>query len=153
MSSAYRLSRPFAARLAGLGLVVVGVLVLALAALVGVLSLPPLVLSVGVVLAAVAVLVLALVAVRRAVVVRFDDTGYTVRLVRGAGVRRAQWPEVEDVVAAIVGGQRCLVLRLRDGRTTTVPVAVLEGGSEAFVTDLRARLNRGHGYRPVPRRA
>jgi hypothetical protein len=153
VSSSYRLSGAFAARLAGLGLVAVGVLVLLLAGLVAVLSLPSTVLTVGMVLAALAVVLLAVVAVRRAVVVRFDDSGYTVRLVRGAGVRQAEWRQVEDVVAATVAGQRCVVLRLRDGRTTTVPVAVLAGGSEDFVADLRGRLNRGHGYRPLPRRA
>ena len=153
MSSDYRLSGPFAARLAGLGLVAVGALVLVLSALVAVLSLPREVLTVAMVLAAVAVVLLALVAVRRAVVVRFDDTGYTVRLVRGAGVRAAEWRQVEDVVATTVAGQRCVVLRLRDGRTTTVPVAVLAVGSEEFVADLRGRLNRGHGYRSLPRRA
>ena len=80
----------------------------------------------------------------------FDETGYQVRYVRGAGVRQARWVEVEDAAAATVAGERCVVLRLRDGRTTTVPVGVLAGRPDAFVDDLREHLNGGHGYRPVP---
>jgi hypothetical protein len=147
VSSSYRFSGPFAARLAGLGLVAVGALVLVLVGLVAVLSLPAVVLSVGLVVAVLAVLLLTLVATRRAVVVRLDETGYVVRFVRGAGVRRAEWRQVEDVVTTAVAGQRCVMLRLRDGRATTVPVGVLAGRSEDFLTDLRGHLDRGHGYR------
>ena len=43
-----------------------------------------------------------------------------------------------------------MVLRLRDGRTTTIPVDVLAGSSDAFVKDLQQHLNRGHGYRRLP---
>ena len=55
------------------------------------------------------------------------------------------------VVAATVEGTRCVVLQLRDGRASTIPVSALATSSEAFVTDLRQHLNRGHGYRPLPR--
>ncbi len=44
-----------------------------------------------------------------------------------------------------------MVLRLRDGRTTTIPVDVLSGSADGFVRDLQDHLDRGHGYRPVPR--
>ena len=54
--------------------------------------------------------------------VRLDDEGYQVRFVRGAGVKQARWKDVEDVVATTVADERCVVLRLRDGRTTTIPV-------------------------------
>src|SRR3954452_18140515 len=91
----------------------------------------------------------ALLAVRRVVVVRLDDRGYQVRLVRGAGVHRAVWKEVEAVAATTVAGARCVVLRLRDGRTTTIPVDVLGGSSDDFVRDLQQHLNRVHGYRPL----
>jgi hypothetical protein len=130
--------------LAGLGVVVV---LLTLA--VWLLDLPTAVLSAGVLLGAVAVLVVAVVLARRTTVVRLDDTGYRVRLVRGAGTTEARWTDVEDVVAATVGGERCVVLRLRDGRTTTVPVRMLDASPEAFIRDLREHLNRGHGYRPL----
>lgn len=150
--SRYRFSGPFVVRLLGLGLMAVGLLVVLLMVLAAVLSLPSGVLGTVLVAAFLAVLGLGLVAVRRPVVVRFDETGYRVRLVRGAGVRAAQWREVEDVAATAVSGERCVVLRLRDGRTTTVPVGILAGSSEDFVRDLQLHLDRGHGYRRVPGR-
>jgi hypothetical protein len=95
----------------------------------------------------------AVVVLRRAEVVRLDETGYRVRLVRGAGVRQAVWRDVEDAVAGTVAGSRCVTLRLRDGRATVVPVELLAAPEDVFVLDLQRRLNRGHGYRPLPRRA
>lgn len=154
MSSSYRFAAPFIVRMAGVGLVAVGVLVLALAGLVAALSLPDAVLSTGLVVAVVLCLVVlaSLAVLRRRDVVRLDETGYRVRSVRGAGVRQAPWKDVEDVTAPTVEGQRCVVLRLRDGRTTTIPVDVLAGSADAFVRDLQQHLNRGHGYRRLPPR-
>jgi hypothetical protein len=151
VSSSYRFSGPFTVRLLGLALVALGALVVVLVVLVAALDLPTVVLSVGLVVAAVAVVGLGLAATRRAPVVRFDEAGYRIRFIRGAGVRQAQWNQVEDAVAATVEGTRCVVLQLRDGRTSTVPVSALATSSEAFVADLREHLNRGHGYRPLPR--
>lgn len=151
MSSNYRFAGPFIVRLVGLALAAVGVLVLLLTVL-AVTVVRRDVGGPGVVvgLAAAALVGLcALAVVRRAVVVRLDDSGYQVRLVRGAGVQRAGWTDVEDVAATTVAGDRCVVLRLRDGRTTTIPVDVLAGSSDDFVRDLQRHLNRGHGYRPL----
>lgn len=152
VSSSYRFSGSFVVRLMGLCLVVLGVLVLVLVGLVVAFSLPGAVVTVGVVTAVVAVVLLGLLARRRAVVVRFEEAGYRIRYVRGAGVRQAEWRQVEDAAAATVAGERCVVLRLRDGRTSTVPVGVLAGRPDDFVGDLQRHLNRGHGYRPVPHR-
>ena len=153
MSSLYRFAVPFVVRLLGLGLALVGVLVLLLAGVVLAASLPAAVLTVGLVVALVAaVLVLAgVAALRRRVVVRLDEDGYRVRSVRGAGVREARWKDVEDVTAPTLQSQRCVVLRLRDGRTTTIPVDVLAGSPDAFVRDLQEHLDAGHGYRRLPR--
>jgi hypothetical protein len=147
--SRYRFSGPFVVRLLGLGLAAVGVLVVALVTVVAVLDPPSAALATVVVAAVLAVLALGLLAVRRPVVVRFDERGYQVRWVRGAGVRQAEWSQVEDAAATVVGGERCVVLRLRDGRTTTVPVGVLAGRSDDFVRDLQQHLDSGHGYRRV----
>ena len=81
-------------------------------------------------------------AVRRAYVVRLDRLGYEVRLVRGAGVKRARWADVAEASTADVRGVPCVVLSLRDGRTTTVPVGVLAGDRDEFVTRVRALLHR-----------
>ena len=155
MTSSYRFAAPFIVRMTGVGLVAVGILVLVLAGLVTALSLPEAVLSAGLLVAVVLCLVVlaGLAALRRRDVVRLDETGYRVRYVRGAGVRQAPWKDVEDVTAPTVEGQRCVVLRLRDGRTTTMPVDVLAGSADAFVRDLQQHLNRGHGYRRLPPRA
>jgi hypothetical protein len=155
VTSSYRFAAPFIVRMTGVGLVAVGVLVLVLAGLVAALSLPEAVLSAGLLVAVVLCLVVlaGLAALRRRDVVRLDETGYRVRYVRGAGVRQAPWKDVEDVTAPTIEGQRCVVLRLRDGRTTTLPVDVLAGSADAFVRDLQQHLNRGHGYRRLPPRA
>jgi hypothetical protein len=43
------------------------------------------------------------------------------------------------------------VLRLRDGRTTTIPVRLLDTDPDAFVRAVSAYLDRGRGYRRLPR--
>jgi len=152
VSSSYRFSGPFVVRLMGLGLAVVGLLVLLLAGLVVLFSLPAAVLGTGLLVVLAAVVALGVVAVRGAVVVRLDETGYRIRYVRGAGVPQGEWKQVEDVAVTTVAGVRCVVLRLRDGRTSTVPAGVLAGRPDDFVDDLRAHLNRGHGYPAAPGR-
>jgi hypothetical protein len=133
----------------GVLLVGLGVVVVLLTLAVWLVDLPTGVLSAGVLLGAVAVLGAAVLLTRRTTVVRLDETGYRVRLVRGAGATEARWTDVEDVVTATVSGERCVVLRLRDGRTTTIPVRMLEGDPDDFVRDLREHLDRGHGYRRI----
>lgn len=133
----------------GVLLVGLGVVVVLLTLAVWLVDLPTGVLSAGVLLGAVAVLAAAVLLTRRTTVVRLDETGYRVRLVRGAGATEARWTDVEDVVTATVSGERCVVLRLRDGRTTTIPVRMLEGDPDDFVRDLREHLDRGHGYRRI----
>jgi hypothetical protein len=150
VSSTYRFSRAFVVRLAGVALVTLGLLVLLLVVAGAALSLPGVVVPVVLVAVLAAVGLLAVVVTRRAVVVRFDEVGYRISHVRGAGVRQADWKQVEDVAATTVAGERCVVLQLRDGSTSTVPVDVLGVRTEDFVEDLRSHLNRGHGYRPVP---
>jgi len=147
--SDYRLSAPFAVRMLGAVLALAGLLVLTTVTLVALLSWPVAVLSAVLLVTLAGVLSVGFVLSRRATVVRLDDTGYTVRLVRGAGVKTGRWKDVEDVVATTVEGARCVVLRLRDGRTTTIPVGILAVPAEDFVRDLQQHLNRGHGYRPV----
>lgn len=131
----------------GVLLVGLGALVFLVAGTVWLLELPSLVLTILVVLAMVVVLATVLALSRFTTVVRLDDTGYQVRRLRGAGVSQARWRDVEDVVTATVSGHDCVVLRLKDGRTTTVPVGVLDADPDAFVRDLSAHLDKGHGYR------
>lgn len=148
MSSDYRLSPAFGARLVGLLVVCLAVLVFLATAVVAVLNLHTVVL-VPVALVVVAVIFALGAVLRRTPVVHLDDTGYRVRLVRGAGVRQAGWREVEDAVTASPRDIPCVVLRLVDGRTTTIPVAALDADREEFVRDLQAHLQRGQGLRPL----
>lgn len=148
MSSDYRLSPAFGARLVGLLVVSLAVLVFLATAVVAVLNLHTVVL-VPVALVVVAVIFALGAWLRRTPVVHLDDAGYRVRLVRGAGVRRAGWREVEDAVTASPRDIPCVVLRLVDGRTTTIPVAALDADREEFVRDLQAHLQRGQGLRPL----
>jgi hypothetical protein len=131
----------------GMLLVAVGTGVLALAVLVALLSLPAAVLSAGVVLAVALVAGAGLVLARSASVLRMDADGYQVGLLRRPGVRRARWRDVEDVVIASLSGHPCVVIRLRDGGTTAIPLAAVDAAPEALLADLRDHLDRGHGYR------
>lgn len=149
MPSDYRLSRVLAARILGVLLTGLGVLFVLLTLGVGLLDLPTGALAAGAVTALALLLVGSLVVTRGATVVRLDEVGYRVRLVRGAGVAAARWTDVEDVVATTVGGERCVVLRLRDGGTTTIPVRMIAADADSFVKDLQDHLNTGHGYRRI----
>ncbi len=85
----------------------------------------------------------------RAYVIRFERDGYRLGLVRGAGARQASWAEVTEASATSSDGGPCLELRLRDGGATVVPISALAVDREVFVRELRARLQRGHGLRPL----
>lgn len=148
VASDYRFAQAFVVRLMGGLLVVLGLLVLLLTLALGLLGLPILLLPVGVVLVLGAIFGVGLM-LRHRVAVRLGEGGYRVRMVRGAGVRQASWTDVEDVVATTVSSQRVVVVRLRDGSSTTIPVEVLGVDPDAFVRDLQQHLNRGHGYRPL----
>ncbi|MGI8645052.1 MAG: hypothetical protein ACR2JD_01830 [Nocardioides sp.] len=139
--SDYRFSPSLAGRLLGVALALVGALVLVVTLVVAVFRLS--MWTVVVVAAAgVAVAIAGWWVTRRAIVVRLDEFGYRVRLVRGVGAPEARWPDVRDAGPLFVAGTACVVLRLRDGRTTTIPVEALDVDGEAFVRDVRDRLAR-----------
>lgn len=143
----YGLAPELRARLMGGFLALVGVSLLAVTIVTFAFKLPGDVISVLVILVVVGVFTLGFLLVRRWFVVRIDSTGYQVRFVRGAGAKQARWLDVEDLAASVVGGEKCVVLRLRDGRTTTIPVNLIEGDREEFVDELKRRLDVGHGRR------
>lgn len=95
------------------------------------------------------VAVVALMAWTNGWVVRLSEEGYQVRRIRSVGVPAARWKDVEDAVTSERLGSPVLVLRLRDGRTTTIPVALLHVDREAFANTVADHLNRGHGIRPL----
>ncbi|HEY3529845.1 MAG TPA: hypothetical protein VGK78_11910 [Nocardioides sp.] len=140
----YRLAPALGLRLVGRSLVTLAAVVV-LATLVGVLT------GAGWVLAGtVTVVGLVLVAgwawylLCRAWAVRLSDRRYDVRLLGGVGAPHAAWSQVEEVVAATLGGSPCLVLRLRDGRMTRLPMTAVAGDADAFAHDVRRRVRDAH---------
>lgn len=137
-----------AARFLGLALVLVAVLMFLGTALVAGLDLPADLLVLLLALGLAGVATLAWWLLNRAWVLRCTREGYAVHLVRGAGETHARWTEVEDAVTTTRHGVPCVVLRLRDGRTTTIPVGVLAVDKEEFVRELQERLQIARGLRP-----
>jgi hypothetical protein len=148
MSSGYRLAPSLVARLLGLVLVLTAVLVVVTTLLAALLQWSPTVLLVSAVVAALAVLLSAWW-LRRVEVVSLDEQGYRVRLVRGVGVDRGRWRDVADAVTGEARGIDCVVLRRKDGSTTSIPVTAVAGDRDRFVEDLREHLRRAEGLRPL----
>jgi hypothetical protein len=147
VTSDYRLASAVAARLMGLALVATALLVFVATVLVAFLDLHTGVLLAPVALGTLGLVTAAVVLQRRGWVVRLTEEGYRVQWVRGVGVAAARWKDVEDAVTTTRAGAPCVVLRLRDGRTTTIPVEMLAADREQFVRDLQDHLQRGHGLR------
>ena len=136
----YAMAPQLRARLMGTFLAVIGLTLLVMTVVVAALELPPDLLTGLVVLTVIGIFGLGFLLVRKWYVVRLDAVGYQVRFVRGTGERAARWNEVEDLTTTYAAGSEVVVLRLRDGRTTTVPVNLIEGDREEFVDELRRRL-------------
>jgi hypothetical protein len=147
--SDYRLAPAVTARVMGVVLVLIAVMVFAATAAVAFLDLHTAVLLVPALLAIVVLVGASVVISRRGWVVRLTEEGYRVQWVRGVGVAAARWKDVEDAVTATRAGSPCVVLRLRNGGTTTIPVDVLAGDREEFVRDLQRHLSGGQGLRPL----
>ena len=147
--SDYRLSPAVTARLLGLTMLGLAVLValvtvgIAFADLHSAFLLAPSVVLV--------IVVVALMVWSNAWVVRLTDDGYQVRRIRGAGVPAARWKDVEDAVTTQTLGSAVLLLRLRDGRTTTLPVDALHVNRDLFARTVGEHLTRGQGNRPLER--
>lgn len=141
------LAAPLRARLLGAAIVVAAVPLLAAVLLTWLLGLPTPVVSVVVGVVLVGLLLALGLLLPGHWVVRLDEDGYRVRALRSARARSARWSDVRDVQTTTVEGHRCLVLRLRDGRTTTLPVDVLGGDPAELTAVVTAQLDRTHGYR------
>jgi hypothetical protein len=147
-TATYRLAPALAGRLVGLAFLGVAALVVLATVVSAVAALPsqvtPIVAAIGVI----AVAALALWLFRAAWVVRLTPQGYAVRLLRAPGVKHADWPAVTEAAAASPRGVDCVVLRLRDGRTTVLPVVALAADPDAFAHDVRRRLRDAHTSDP-----
>ncbi len=138
----YRLAPLMVARFVGSYLVLLALVLLAATVVVAALSWPPDLLVVLLGVGVLGLIGLAWWLRSRLAVVRLTPTGYQVRLVRSAGVRDARWSDVEDAVAASPRDIACVVLRLKDGRSTTIPVDLLAADKDDFARDVRDHLQR-----------
>ncbi|MBF4163745.1 hypothetical protein [Nocardioides acrostichi] len=137
----YRLDPRAAAGVMGPALVLLAVVVLAVTLAVAATGGPPDLIIVVVALGLIGIFTLGWWLRARAWVLRVDDDGYTVRLIRKAGVKHAAWSEVQELATASPREIPVVVLHLVDGGTTTIPVQILATDREQFVRDLGARLN------------
>lgn len=145
----YRLAPPVVARLLGLALVLLA-LVAFVATIVVSLAHGSVDIVIGIVLVGAIVIAGGAWWLRtKAWVVRCDEEGYAVRLVRGTGVRKAPWTEVRDAVTTTTRGIACLVLRLGNGGTTSIPVGLLAIDREEFVRRMQRHLGEGQKVRPL----
>ena len=145
----HRLAPAVAARLLGLVLCAVAVLILA-----GTVAIAAVDLHTVFLLVPVAITVAVLAATwwtwrEKGWVARFTDEGYRVQWVRGVGTASGRWKDVEDAVTTTIADAPVVVLRLRDGRTTTIPVEVIATDREELVRDLQRHLRRGQGLRSL----
>ena len=141
----YRLAPAVTARLVGLAFLVLAVSMFALTAVILAAGWPPDLIVLILVVELLAVFGAAAWLRVRAYVVRLDDRGYSVRLVRGAGVKDGQWAEVSEAVAAHPRDIACLVLRRTDGTTTSIPVGIIAADRDDFAREVGARLSRSQG--------
>lgn len=147
----YRLAPAVAARLLGASVVGLAVLVFVATAVVGLAGLDFGWLLLVAVLGVAAVLTFGWWLRSKAYVVRATSQGYSVRLVRGAGVRESRWTDVAELATTESGGVPCLLLRLKAGGTTTIPVTIMAIDREEFVREIQERLSasiRAAGGRP-----
>lgn len=147
MATEYRLSPALTARLLGLTLLVGAALVAIATLIIAITDVHTVVLLVPVVL-----VLAALVAVMgwsTGWALRFSDEGYEVRRLRNAGTTAARWREVEDMISTEVDGVACIALRLRDGRSTTLPLGALHADPQQLARTIADHLNRAHGLRKL----
>ena len=111
----HRLAPAVAARLLGVVLCVIAVLILLSTLAIAVLDLHTLFLLVPVALTFVVLVGCWWTWREKGWVVRFTDEGYRVQWVRGVGAASARWKDVEDAVTTTVADAPVVVLRLRDG--------------------------------------
>ena len=144
-ATVYRLAPAVAARVVGVLLCAVAVLILLSTLAIAVIDLHTAFLLVPVALVVVLLAAAGWAWRQRGWVARLTPEGYRIQWVRGVGAASGRWKDVEDAVTTTVADSPVVVLRLRDGRTTTIPVEMLAIDREAFVRDLQRHLQRGQG--------
>ena len=148
-ATVYRLAPAVAARLLGAVLVAVAVLILLSTVAIAAFDLHTVFLLVPVALTFLLLVTTWWVWRQKGWIARLTPEGYRVQWVRGVGTASGRWKDVEDAVATTVAESPVVLLRLRDGRTTTIPVEMLAVDRETFVRDVQEHLQQGHGLRKL----
>lgn len=148
-ATVHRIAPAVAARLLGAVLCAVAVLILVSTILIAAVDLHTAFLLVPALLTVVVLVAAWWLWREKGWVVRLTPEGYRVQWVRGVGTASGRWKDVEDAVTTTVADAPVVVLRLRDGRSTTIPVQMLAVDREAFVRDVQEHLQRGHGLRKL----
>ena len=147
----YTVPIPLALRGVGFGAFALGICVVAASVLIALDLTRPVTVAVGLLLAlgaALALVVLMVGVLRllgRGPRLVLDADGFLNATGPGAGVRRASWRDVRKVQT----DGRFVSVDLAGGKRSLIRTSSLDVGSKELAKQLRARLNRGHGYRPI----
>ena len=117
-----------------------GLLILVFGGLATLGGLPQVILAGLLALVVIALVALVVVLAPKHWIVKLDETGYSVRFIRTAGTKASRWGEVNELEATTVAGARCVVLHLKDGTTTTIPVDLIAGGGQPFAEAIARHL-------------
>lgn len=134
------------ARILGVLLIISSVLLIVVSVVAAALHIPTL-LVVAIVLVMLVLIAAAVAVPGRWPVFQADVISYRLRLVRGAGVAQGRWRDVEGLATATQDGEHLVVLQLRDGRSTVIPVRLLGIDKEEFVDRLQEILDAANGYK------
>ena len=141
----YALTPALRARLMAVALVAIALFLLAATVVIGALHINTAVMLVLVLLVPVVITVLATLLSKRFYVLRVDEIGYQTRFVGGVGAKQARWVDVLDLGVVTIEGARCTQFRLRDGRTTTIAVDLLQTDADELVREFQRRLTVATG--------
>ena len=142
-TTCYRWSRAYGLRFVGVSAVVLGVLWM----IVAVMGFPTWSLVLLGVAGAVVVVCLVRFVVVPPVLLELSVDGYRLRHVRGGGVAAAGWPEVDSVTGGAGERGSLMVVTLRAGGTTVVPLVLLGARAVPAERAVHERLNAAFGYR------
>jgi hypothetical protein len=147
----YSVPLPVALRGVGFGAVGLGACAMAVTVLFAVDAPRPVIVAVGLLLALGAALALVVFVsgvlrlAGRGTRLVLDENGFVNASGPGSGVRRARWKDVRKVQT----DGRFVSVDLAGGKRSLIRTSSLDVDPKELARQLRARLNRGHGYRPV----
>lgn len=115
-------------------------------------SAPGVVTSTLVVLTTVALIITAVVTVSVMLpptLIQLDRQGFRASKRYTSGRRNADWYDVQGAASHEGPNGWVLMLQLNDGGHTAVPLSLADANPVTVEQDVRARLDEGHGYRPL----